>query len=101
LTPARVVPGIERTRHARVVHDAEKQTDITRPHERAACRARLDCAYTPAAHDADGRRAKEDAVSENTTDKDRSRPHRKSADHASELAAEAAAGPEGLMPRRL
>jgi hypothetical protein len=88
---------IERTPPLRVILDAETQTDIRRPHDPAARRARFDCADT-IAHDANGGSGNDDAAAEKTITQERSRPGRESADHAAQFAAEAAAGPEGLMP---
>jgi hypothetical protein len=81
----------------RVVDNAETQTDIARPHDHAARRAWFDRADT-VADDANGRNGSEEAAAEKTITQERSRPGCQSADHAAQFAAEAAAGPEGLMP---
>ena len=91
------MPRVERTRQARVIHDAEKQTKIYRPNEHAACRTRFDSAHT-IAHDADGRSGNEDTAAEKTIAQDGSGPGRESKNNAAQFAAEAAAGPEGLAP---
>ena len=78
--------------------DAKKPTDIHRPHECAACRARLDSADT-IAHDADRRSGNEDAAVEKTIPPDGSGPDRQSANYAAQFAAQAAAGAEGLGSR--
>ena len=73
------------------VQDAQKQSSAHRPNENATYRARLDIADTSAAFDACGRRAKEDAATEKTTNKGRSNPRRKSENNAAKLPADAAA----------
>jgi hypothetical protein len=93
-------PGIEPTRQARVIRDAETQAHIHRPYERAARRTRFDGGYA-VAHDANGRSGNGDSAAEKTVTPGGSRPDREGANHAAQFAAEAAAGPEGLMPRRL
>jgi hypothetical protein len=91
---------IERTRMARVIGDARKQIDTHRPDERAACPARLDRAHA-SAHAANRRRGNATPALEKTDTQDGSGPDRESADHAAQLAAKAAAGPEGLMRLQL
>jgi hypothetical protein len=58
-----------------------------------------DHADTSAASDANGRRAKEDAAAEKTTNKDGSSPRRESENNATGFPAEAAGRPEGLKLR--
>jgi hypothetical protein len=84
-----------------LLDDAQTQTHICRPNEHAACRARLDRAYTIAADDADGRRAKEDAVPQKTANENGSGPGCEGTNNAPKFVTEAAAGPEGLTLRRL
>jgi hypothetical protein len=67
-----------------------------RSNKNATHRARLDNADTGAAFDASGRRAKEDAATEKTTNKGRSNPRRKSENNAAEFPAKAAGSPQGL-----
>jgi hypothetical protein len=82
-------------RSTRRVQDAQKQTNRHRPNENATHRARLDNGDTSAAFDASGRRAKEDAATEKTTNKGGSNPRRKSENNAAEFPAKAAGSPEG------
>jgi hypothetical protein len=70
--------------------------DAPRPNENATYRERLDNADTSVAYDADGRRAKEDAATEETINKDGSSPRRKSENNA-EFPAKTAGSPEGLI----
>jgi hypothetical protein len=56
---------------------------------------RLDHADTSAAFNAGGRKAKEDAATEKTTNKGRSNPRRKSENNAAEFPAKAAGSSEG------
>jgi hypothetical protein len=72
-----------------------------RSNENATHRARLDNADTGAAFDASGRRAKEDAATEKTTNKGGSNPRRKSENNAAEFPAKAAGSPQGVSTTRL
>ena len=89
----------KRIRRQRVIHDAQAQTDICRPHGYAACRARFDGGDTAVADDACGRRAAQEIGAEKTANTDGSGSRRQGADIAAQLAAQAAAGSEGLISR--
>jgi hypothetical protein len=89
---------IEPTRRPRVTRDAETQTDIRRPDERAACRAWFDGGHA-IAHEAGDRGGNQYAAAEKTIAEVGSRPDRESANNAAQLVAKTAASPEGLMRR--